>query len=157
MKTIPFALLKSPSVLIATGFGSGLSPYAPGTVGSLVSLLLFVFLHDTGLPLLWVCGLGFLAGVWICQSASVKLGVHDHGGIVWDEFVGMWITMLWIPFTLTNLALAFILFRLFDIFKPWPISFLDRRVSGGLGIMIDDVVAAVFANIVLQGCLALMK
>ena len=150
MAAIPLQLLKNPSVLFATGFGSGLSPKMPGTLGSAVSLLLFFVLSDTGWPLLILCVAGFVAGVWFCDQTSKILGVHDHGGIVWDEFIGMWITMLWVPITTGYLILAFILFRLFDIFKPWPIGPLDKRVHGGFGIMIDDVVAGIFANICLQ-------
>lgn len=86
-----------------------------------------------------------LAGIILCESASKKLGVHDHGGIVWDEFVGFWIAMAALPVSWLSLLLGFGLFRLFDILKPWPISWLDKRVSGGLGIMIDDVIAGLAA------------
>ncbi len=150
MPAIPPRLLKYPPAFFATGFGSGLSPVAPGTVGTLVSLLLFVFLQNTGWPLLVICVTGFFIGIWLCDQTSEKLGVHDHGGIVWDEFIGMWITLLWVPLSLTTLLIAFILFRLFDILKPWPIGYLDKRIHGGLGIMIDDVIAGIFANICLQ-------
>ena len=150
MAAIPPSFLKHPVVFFATGFGSGLSPKAPGTVGTLVSLLLFLFLQDTTWPLLFVCVVGFAIGIWFCDVTTEKLGVHDHGGIVWDEFIGLWITMLWVPLTAVNLLLAFILFRAFDILKPWPIAYLDKRVGGGFGIMIDDVLAGIFANIILQ-------
>ena len=150
MSAIPARLLAHPPVLLATGFGSGLSPVAPGTAGTLVALLLFLLLQDTTWPLLLVCVLGFLAGIPLCQATSNRLGVHDHGGIVWDEFIGMWVTMLWIPLSLTSLAAGFLLFRLFDILKPWPIGPLDKRVHGGLGIMLDDLIAGLFANICLQ-------
>lgn len=150
MAAIPPSFLKHPAVFLATGFGSGLSPKAPGTVGTLVSLLLFLFLQDTTWPLLFVCVVGFAIGIWLCEVTTEKLGVHDHGGIVWDEFIGLWITMLWVPLTAVNLLLAFILFRIFDILKPWPIAYLDKRVGGGFGIMIDDVLAGIFANIILQ-------
>lgn len=150
MAAIPPSFLKHPAVFLATGFGGGLSPKAPGTVGTLVSLLLFLFLQDTTWPLLFVCVVGFAIGIWLCEVTTEKLGVHDHGGIVWDEFIGLWITMLWVPLTAVNLLLAFILFRIFDILKPWPIAYLDKRVGGGFGIMIDDVLAGIFANIILQ-------
>jgi phosphatidylglycerophosphatase A len=146
MTAIRPSLLKYPPIFLATGFGSGLSPVAPGTVGTLVSLLLFIFVKDTGWPLLAICVVGFFIGIWLCGRSSEKLGVHDHGGIVWDEFVGMWITMLWVPLSFSTLILAFLLFRLFDILKPWPIGYLDKRVHGGFGIMIDDVIAGIFAN-----------
>ncbi|MEE9447664.1 MAG: phosphatidylglycerophosphatase A [Arenicellales bacterium] len=150
MSAINPTLLKHPAVLLATGFGSGLSPFAPGTVGTAASLLLFTFLSDTTWPLLALCVVGFFAGIWLCDQTSEKLGVHDHGGIVWDEFIGMWITLLWVPLSLTNIALAFVLFRVFDILKPWPISYLDKNIHGGLGIMVDDVLAGVFAWLTLQ-------
>ena len=150
MSAIPSRLLVHPEVLLATGFGSGLSPVAPGTAGTLVSLALFLVLGDSTWPLLFICLVGFVAGIWICQRTSDRLGVHDHGGIVWDEFIGMWLTLLWVPLNLTNIALGFVLFRLFDILKPWPIGPLDKRVHGGFGIMLDDVIAGVFANICLQ-------
>lgn len=142
-------------MLLATGFGSGLSPKAPGTAGAVASLLLFLFYTQThSLAYLGLCIVSFLAGIVICDRASDKLGVHDHGGIVWDEFVGMWLTMIWIPITWQTLLAGFILFRLFDILKPWPISYLDRQVSGGLGIMLDDVVAGVFVNICLKALIS---
>jgi phosphatidylglycerophosphatase A len=142
--------LKYPPLFLATGFGAGLSPIAPGTVGTMVSLLLFTLIQDTTWPLLILCLAGFVLGVWLCDRSSEKLGVHDHGGIVWDEFIGMWITLLWIPLSLTTLLLGFVLFRLFDIVKPWPIKYLDKHVHGGFGIMIDDVLAGIFANVCLQ-------
>ena len=150
MSPIPARLLAHPPILLATGFGSGLSPVAPGTAGTLASLLLFTVLRDTGWPLLILCVAGFLAGILICRLTSDRLGVHDHGGIVWDEFIGMWVTLLWVPLSLTSIVAGFVLFRLFDILKPWPIGPLDKRVHGGLGIMLDDLIAGVFANLCLQ-------
>ncbi len=91
-----------------------------------------------------------LAGPAICSAASARLNTHDHPGIVWDEIVGMMITMIFIPFTWPALAIGFLLFRFFDILKPWPIGFFDRYVHGGIGIMLDDIVAAIFANILLR-------
>lgn len=150
MARIELKQLRYPDVFFATGFGSGLSPVAPGTVGSLAALLLFTFVHDTRWPLLIICVVGFMVGVWFCDKTSERLGVHDHGGIVWDEFIGMWITMLWVPPTLTNLMLAFVFFRIFDVLKPWPIAYLDKHVEGGFGIMIDDVIAGLFAAVCLR-------
>ena len=89
-------------------------------------------------------------GVWLCGKASSDLGVHDHPGIVWDEFAGMFVTMIAVPVTWISVLAGFLLFRLFDIWKPWPIGLLDKRVSGGLGIMLDDILAGVFAAVVLQ-------
>lgn len=91
-----------------------------------------------------------VVGVFICGSAADKLGVHDHGGIVWDEFVGFWITMAFLPVSYVALIAGFVFFRLFDIFKPWPISWLDKNMGGGLGIMIDDVVAGLAAGTVVM-------
>lgn len=150
MQAIPLRLLKYPSVFLATGFGSGLSPFAPGTFGTFVALALFTVINDTTWTLLVICVISFVFGIFICDKTSQKLNTHDHGGIVWDEFVGLWITMLWVPITPLNLALAFIIFRAFDILKPWPISALDKNLKGGLGIMTDDVVAGLFSNLILQ-------
>ena len=138
--------LATPTGFLAFGFGSGLSPKAPGTVGSAAALVFAVPL----MALPWWAGLGlvvlaFAVGCYLCGETSRRLGVHDHGGIVWDEFVGLWLVLLWIPFELVWWVAAFLLFRLFDIVKPWPIRWLDRRVGGGFGIMIDDILAAVYA------------
>lgn len=132
--------------MLAFGFGSGLSPKAPGTMGTLAAIPLWWLLAQ--LPLstyLVVVLIAAVAGIVICGRAADRLGVHDHGGIVWDEFVGFWIAMAVLPVTWQSLILGFVLFRLFDILKPWPISWLDRRVSGGFGIMIDDVIAGLAA------------
>ena len=132
--------------MLAFGFGSGLSQKAPGTMGTLAAIPLWWLLAQ--LPLstyLVVVLVAAVAGILICGRAADRLGVHDHGGIVWDEFVGFWIAMAALPVTWQSLILGFVLFRLFDILKPWPISWLDRRVSGGFGIMIDDVIAGIAA------------
>ena len=131
---------------LAFGFGSGLAAKAPGTWGTLVGLLFVPLLQMWVLPLaLAVILVATLFGVWLCGKVAEDLGVHDHGGIVWDEIVGIWITLILLPAHWTWWLAGFVVFRLFDIFKPWPISVLDRKVSGGLGIMLDDVLAAVFA------------
>lgn len=90
-----------------------------------------------------------VVGITICGRAADQMGVHDHGGIVWDEFVGFWIAMVALPITWQSVILGFVLFRLFDILKPWPISWLDKKVSGGFGIMIDDVIAGLAAAAVI--------
>jgi phosphatidylglycerophosphatase A len=143
-------LLRSPTLLLAFGFGSGLSPKAPGTVGTVAAIPLWWLLAQ--LPLqsyLLIVALAAIVGIVICGRAAEKLGVHDHGGIVWDEFVGFWIAMAALPATWNSLLFGFVLFRLFDIFKPWPISWLDKKVSGGFGIMIDDVIAGLAAAAVI--------
>ena len=132
--------------MLAFGFGSGLSQKAPGTMGTLAAIPLWWLLAQLPLSTYWVVVLvAAVAGILICGRAADRLGVHDHGGIVWDEFVGFWIAMAALPVTWQSLILGFVLFRLFDILKPWPISWLDRRVSGGFGIMIDDVIAGLAA------------
>jgi len=142
--------LETPAGFLAFGFGSGLSPVAPGTAGTAVGMLLAFPL--AGVPvwagLLFVAA-AFLAGIPICERASRKLGVHDHGGIVWDEFVGIWLVLVLVPFNWAWWLTAFVAFRVFDIAKPWPIGWLDRRVHGGFGIMLDDLIAAVYALAVL--------
>ena len=136
------SLLRSPVLLLAFGFGSGLSKKAPGTVGSLVALGIWILIADLALiPYIIFLIISGLIGVYICGVASEKLGVHDHGGIVWDEFVGLWIAMICLPVSWLSIILGFGLFRFFDIVKPWPISWADKNVSGGLGIMLDDVFA----------------
>ena len=135
-------LLKSPVLLLAFGFGSGLSSKAPGTVGSLLGLVIWFFLAKLSLPVYLVfVAICALVGVYICGSAAKRLGVHDHGGIVWDEFVGLWVGMAGLSVSWVSLLLGFGLFRLFDIWKPWPISWIDKNISGGLGIMLDDIAA----------------
>ena len=137
--------------LLAFGLGSGLSPFAPGTFGTLVAVPLYLLLAQ--LPP-WAYAAAVLAafafGVWLCASVSRDLRVHDPGGIVWDEFVGYWITMILVPLTWYWMLAGFVLFRLFDIWKPFPISYLDKKVEGGFGIMLDDAVAGLYAAICLQ-------
>ncbi|MDT8408361.1 MAG: phosphatidylglycerophosphatase A [Wenzhouxiangellaceae bacterium] len=132
--------------MLAFGFGSGLSPKAPGTAGTVMGMLLAYPI--TAMELwagLLLVGMAFIAGIPICQKASDALGMHDHGGIVWDEFVGIWLVLVLVPFDWAWWLAAFAAFRLFDIVKPWPIGWLDRRVHGGFGIMLDDLVAALYA------------
>jgi phosphatidylglycerophosphatase A len=132
---------------IAFGFGSGLSPRAPGTVGSLVGVVLF-FLLALFLSSNIILGLlvfYFAVGVWACEITGRDLGVADHGGMVWDEIVAMMLVLVFTPVGLVWYGLAFALFRLFDIWKPFPISCLDKKCKGGFGVMIDDIAAALFA------------
>lgn len=136
---------------LAMGLGSGLSPRAPGTAGSLAALMLMVGIDVLPAPIqmAWLV-VACVLGVWVCHRVSADLGVHDHGAIVWDEFVGMWCVLVFVPMGLATWGLAFLLFRLFDVIKPWPIGWLDRRLHGGLGIMADDLLAAVFALLALS-------
>jgi len=144
-------LLLHPVDLLALGFGSGLVPVAPGTAGTLVAIPVYLLLQ--GLPLAFyiplVAGL-FLVGIPICTHTARRLGVHDHPAIVWDEIVGYLVTMTLAPPGWIWVAVGFVLFRIFDIIKPWPIGWCDRRVHGGFGIMLDDLLAGVMAAFVLQ-------
>ena len=149
--------LRDPVQLLAFGFGSGLAPKAPGTFGSLAALLLF-----PALALLTPAAYGAvllvaaLGGIAVCGHAATALGVHDDGRIVWDEFAGQWLALFplvpvlhWDAAAVLRLLAGFALFRLFDVVKPWPIGYLDRKVHGGFGIMLDDIIAGVFAAVVL--------
>jgi phosphatidylglycerophosphatase A len=154
MNGISFKQLKDPVVLIAVGFGSGLAPKAPGTAGTLVAIPLYLLMQP--LPLisyLLITTCLFIAGIWICTYAAEKLGVHDHPSIVIDEIVGYLITMISAPEGWQVIILGFVLFRLLDAIKPWPISWFDRNINGGLGIMVDDVVAGIVALAIIQGLL----
>jgi len=143
-------VLTDPVHILAFGFGTGLSPVAPGTVGSLVGVLFAWLTLDLGLPLqLGIAAAISLSGIWICGESARRIGVHDHGGIVWDEIAGMYITLLAAPPTVAGWILGFVLFRAFDIAKPWPIRDLDHRLGGGVGIMLDDLAAALYALILL--------
>jgi len=141
----------NPVHLLAFGLGSGVFPKAPGTAGTVAAVPLFLLMQplSSGLYLL-LSALLFLLGIWLCGRTSQDLGVHDHAGIVWDEWVGLLITLWLVPVGWGWLCAGFLLFRLFDILKPWPIGWLDRRVNGGLGIMLDDLVAGLFSFAVLQ-------
>jgi phosphatidylglycerophosphatase A len=143
--------LRDPVHFLALGFGAGLAPVAPGTFGSLVGLAFALALAPLGVAWnLAAVALAVAAGVWICGESARRLGVHDHPAIVWDEVAGMMIAMLAAPGAWWGAVLAFALFRLFDIAKPWPIREIDHGMSGGAGIMLDDVLAGVFAALVLM-------
>jgi phosphatidylglycerophosphatase A len=151
MAVTPTSVWRNPVHFLAFGLGSGAAPRAPGTFGTLAALLLYLVLPAMS-PFAYALFLlsGFLLGVWICGKTARDIGVHDHGGIVWDEFIGFWLTMFLSPPGLFWLLSGFVLFRVFDIVKPWPIRWFDRHVHGGFGIMIDDVLAGVMAWICLQ-------
>ena len=143
--------LTDPVQLLALGLGSGLSPWAPGTVGTLAAVPFYLLLVQQPL---WVYTLvtvaAAVAGVWICGHASRALGVHDHSSIVWDEFVGLWIALWAVPSEPSWVILGFVVFRVFDIAKPWPVGWLDRHSQGGFGIMIDDLAAGVMTCMTLH-------
>jgi phosphatidylglycerophosphatase A len=143
-------LLRDPVHLFALGFGSGLAPVAPGTFGSVVGVAFALALVPLGFTIaaLVTCVVT-AAGFWICGESAHRLGLHDHPAIVWDEIAGMMIAMLAAPPDWWGVLCAFALFRLFDIWKPWPIREVDHGMPGGAGIMLDDVMAGIFAAIVL--------
>ena len=145
-----FRSLADPVHFFALGFGTGLAPFAPGTFGSLVGLAFALALSPLGLWWNLVAIVAAVAaGVWICGESARRLGVHDHPAIVWDEVAGMMIAMLAAPSEWWGAPLAFVLFRAFDIAKPWPIREVDHGMAGGAGIMLDDVLAGIFAALVL--------
>jgi phosphatidylglycerophosphatase A len=151
---LPAGFWHHPVHLLALGLGSGMLPLAPGTWGTLFAIPVFLLLAQ--LPMAWLfatVALLFAAGVWLCGRTASDLGVHDHSAIVWDEVVGYCITMA--PFAVgagtAELVAGFVLFRLFDVVKPWPIRAADRRVHGGFGIMLDDALAAGYAMLCLWG------
>lgn len=147
----PKQILTDPVLFLAFGFGSGLAKKAPGTFGTLAAVPVYYLLTQTGLlAYSFATVISTVIGCWICGQAAEKLGEHDFGGIVWDEVAGYLITLWFIPISWVNVLLGFILFRFFDILKPWPIKVADRRVQGGLGIMLDDVLAGLIANVALQ-------
>lgn len=148
---LPSSIWRNPVHFLAFGFGSGAMPFAPGTFGTLVAIPVFLLMAPLGLwAYLAITLLLAIIGVWLCHVTARDLGVHDHSGIVWDEIVGYLVTMIAVPQTWQMIVLGFVLFRIFDIFKPWPIGWIDKRVQGGLGIMLDDVLAGIFAALVLQ-------
>ena len=139
-------VLRDPILLAAFGFGTGLTPKAPGTVGTLLGVVLaWTTLPMTLYPRLALGVVLFLFGIWLCGSAGRRTGVHDHPGVVWDEIVAMYLVLLTLPATIGLWTAAYLLFRLFDIWKPWPIRDLDHRLGGGLGTMLDDLFAALYA------------
>lgn len=129
--------------------------FMPGTWGTVAAAAIFLFVYLVFGTVDWPFYLGFcaltaLVGIYLCGKTADDLGVHDHSGIVWDEFVGFWLTMFLVPVTWYWLLAAFLLFRLFDILKPWPISWIDKKVHGGAGIMLDDLIAGLYAWGILQ-------
>ncbi len=136
---------------IVTFFGAGLVPKAPGTMGTIAAIPLAVLLLWIG-PL-WHMGFTLaltIVAIWACEMYEREKGGHDHPEAVIDEVVGYLITMVWMPLTWQSLLIGFVLFRLFDILKPWPISWMDKNIKGGIGVVIDDVAAGVVASLLMQ-------
>lgn len=147
--------LRDVRLAIALGFGAGLVPRAPGTAGALVGLAL-AWAISLLAPALsgTVLAAAFALGVWVSRHAIARTGLADPGVVVWDEVVGMAVAVWGLPADPVIYAAGFALFRLFDIWKPWPVRTLDRQVHGGLGVMLDDLAAGVLAGVVLQAALA---
>ncbi len=144
-------MLSNPLHLIAQGFGSGLSPVMPGTMGTLFAWLTFVvFSHRwpamfSEYHWMWIIAIGFLLGIWVCDKTGKALGSADHGSMVWDEIIAFWLVLLFIvPADLTTQCWAFFWFRFFDMVKPAPIAWFDEHFKGGFGVMWDDIVAAFY-------------
>jgi phosphatidylglycerophosphatase A len=143
--------LKKPHQFLALGFGLGLAPKAPGTFGTFAALPFIFLTAQYGIVVQLLTALVIsVVGIWLCGKTADEVGVHDHGAIVWDEVAGYYITMIGAVISWQTLLVGFVLFRFFDIAKPGPIRWLDKKVSGGFGIMIDDVLAGIFSLICLQ-------
>ena len=141
----------NPVHLLAFGLGSGAAPKAPGTFGTIAAIPLYLLLQPVApVYYLLVVLVMSIFGVWLCHRAAEDMGLHDHPGIVWDEWVGFLITMWLAPNGWIWLLAGFVLFRFFDIIKPWPIHLLDRHIPGGWGIMVDDILAGIYAFALIQ-------
>ena len=154
-----YVQLTNPIHLLAVGLGSGMSPIMPGTMGSAMAIPLWLLFDGLQPYLYWVLiVVAFIFGCFLCQKTSDDTHTHDSGHIVWDEFVGMWITLFFIPqISVLWVAIAFVAFRVFDMAKPWPIRWFDKRVPGGFGIMVDDVIAAIFSSVTVYVIALLIK
>ncbi len=166
MKPLSVRLLKHPLHLLGLGLGSGLFPKAPGTAGTVLAW--FLAWYFPILTNIWVVLVASIIGIYICHWSAKDMGVHDHPAIVWDEFCGQWLVLSFVVYTMgiPQLVLstamygwiaAFVLFRLFDIIKPWPISWLDKNLNSGFGIMLDDILAAIMAIAVIYAGLLLLS
>ncbi len=141
----------NPWYFLALGFGSGLAPKAPGTFGTLAALPVYLVLNQFS-PVVYLSSvlLAFVFGVWLCEHVANDMKVKDPGCIVWDEFVGLWITLFLLPVGWYWIVIGFGLFRFFDIVKPWPVSWADKSLTGGMGIMVDDVLAGFYSLACIQ-------
>lgn len=149
------ALLKNPIHFLSLGFGTGLAPQAPGTFGTLAAIPVVVLAASLGLTgFIIATVVACVVGVFFCDYTAKAMGEHDHPAIVWDEIAGFMVAMLAVPISWQTLLVAFILFRIFDILKPWPIRYLDKHVSGGVGIMLDDILAGLATLAILHALLS---
>ena len=148
-------LLKNPIHFLSLGFGTGLAPQAPGTFGTLAAIPVVVLAASLGLTgFIIATVVACVVGVFFCDYTAKAMGEHDHPAIVWDEIAGFMVAMLAVPISWQTLSVAFILFRIFDILKPWPIRYLDKHVSGGVGIMLDDILAGLATLAILHALLS---
>ncbi|HEX4044986.1 MAG TPA: phosphatidylglycerophosphatase A [Gammaproteobacteria bacterium] len=150
---IPAAIWQDPYYFLAFGLGTGAIPFAPGTFGTLMAIPFYLLLA-TILPAVYYVvfvGVFVMLSVWLCERVSQAMHVHDHPGMVIDEFAGFFVTMMYAPAGWIWVVMGFILFRIFDIWKPWPIHWLDEKIAGGLGIVLDDVIAGIYALIIMHG------
>lgn len=151
-------LIAHPAHFLALGAGSGLAKKAPGTFGTLVGLPLFFLIAPLQIYLqISIIGILFLVGIYCCEKTGKALGVSDHGSIVWDEIVAMMLVLTFTPFQWHWWLVAFVLFRVFDIWKPMPIRQCDAKIKGGLGVMVDDILAAIYAILSLKLLLWLIE
>jgi len=153
----PSLVWRKPIHFFDYGFGSGAIPKAPGTAGTLAAVLIYLLLPQmSNLVYLGFLLISFVFGVWVCGKTAEDIGIKDPSGIVWDEFVGYWITMFMAPSGGVWVIIGFVLFRLLDIFKPWPIKWADKQIGGGMGIMLDDVLAGIMAALCMQAIVILL-
>lgn len=147
--------MKNPVHFLALGFGSGLSPFMPGTAGTIAAIPLVLLIASfNSLPVfLTAVAVSCIVGVYLCGKTADDMEVHDHSAIVWDEVAGLLITMIAVPISWQTVLVGFLVFRFFDIVKPWPLSYFDKHVHGGFGIMIDDIIAGLFSLAVMHGLL----
>ena len=148
---IPHSVWEKPSHFIAFGFGSGTFPFAPGTFGTLMAMPFYVALHALSpLNYLFFLIVITIGSMWLCDKVSKEIQTHDHPGMCLDEIVGYLVTMFTIPFGFKWMILGFILFRVFDILKPWPIRWMDQKIHGGFGMILDDVMAGIYSLLILK-------
>lgn len=151
MQTKKFNFCENPIYFLAFGFGSGALPYAPGTWGTIAAIPIYLLLQNLAvIPYIIIVLLASLVGIWLCDVTEKATGIHDDSRIVWDEICGYLLTMLAAPKGWMWIIIGFVLFRIFDIWKPWPIRWVDKHAPGGLGVMVDDLLAAIYALMLIQ-------
>lgn len=148
---IPHSVWQKPSHFIAFGFGSGTVPFAPGTFGTLMAVPFYLSLQSFSLGVyLTLVVLITIASMWLCKKVSGEIKIHDHPGMCLDEIVGYLVTMIAAPHGFGWMLLGFLLFRFFDIVKPWPIRYIDENITGGFGMILDDILAGIYSFVLLQ-------